>query len=83
MGDNMNEDTRPIKLLSALLRAITKFLSKHYQVEISPKSMGTGSLLGTRGEFSRSEKTGALLADQSAGDTWSSWHSVAGHSCGV
>ena len=40
VGDNINEDTRPIKLLSALLRAITKIMSKHYQVEISPEVHG-------------------------------------------
>jgi hemoglobin-like flavoprotein len=49
VGDNINEDTRPIKLLSALLRAITKIMSKHYQVEISPEVHGYGQFVGHKG----------------------------------
>ena len=49
MGDNINEDTRPIKLLSALLRAITKIRSKHYQVEISPEVHGYRQFVGHKG----------------------------------
>ena len=48
-GDNLNDDTRPIKLLSALLRAITKIMSKHYQVEISPEVHGYGQFAGYKG----------------------------------
>ena len=48
-GDNLNEDTRPIKLLSALLRAITKKMSKHYRVEISPEVHGYRQFAGYKG----------------------------------
>ena len=49
VGDNLNEDTRPIKLLSALLRAFTKILCKHYQVEVAPETHGYRQFAGYKG----------------------------------
>ena len=49
VGDNLNEDTRPIKLLSALLRAFTIFRVNIIRWRLLRKRMDTGSLQGTRG----------------------------------